>query len=85
MELKIFKVNYVDNPGQPECSIIIAETIIDAFELAKKYYEEYNEFGYEETLSLMQVKEERPSFPNSCCIKEIKIERGIVYTGHYCY
>jgi hypothetical protein len=77
--LKLYQIEYGYFPSNPEKSIVIAENETDAFNITKNLYA---------NLVLVNTKPEDMSCSEhptlECQITEIPMEKGIVYTGHFC-
>lgn len=73
-KLKLYLVEYMDSPGCPEASTIIAEDREKVLSLISTNFRTYTESrGVLEDLG-----------ENEVIINEMVFETGIIYTGNYC-
>ena len=78
--MKIYLLEYGEEPSDPQASVIIAENEDEAEKVALK---EITERG------LKRVKENPKELEYDdgyveYTIKEIPLKKGMIYTGHYC-
>jgi len=84
--LKLYEIKYGYDPSNPEKSIVIAENEMEAFNITKNLHDKDN---YRDVnLVLVNTKPKNMKHSNyeilECQITEIPMEKGIVYTGHFC-
>ena len=84
--LKLYEIKYGYDPSNPEKSIVIAENETEAFNITKNNYAD--ERALDENMVLVNTKPKDMTHSNyeilECQITEIPMEKGIVYTGHFC-